>query len=360
MTAGRHIGGRQKNFNAELSEREELILRYIVQNYILTASPVGSRYLSKRLEEESISAATIRNTMADLEEKGFISHPHTSAGRVPTDRGYRFYVDTIVRSGRLSDAERNAIRKNIDPTASTPVLMKEASRLVGLISHQLGLMRAPELLNSTLERLELVPLSSTRLLVVLSLRAGLIRTVTLELHDEELSRDRLDGVVRVLNERLAELTLREIRSSCHERLRDVATGGDGRLMQILLGSADRIFTESSDFERVQVSPTQNILRHPEFADPQQVRGIVELIENEEMVVHLLDSHPGDDQSVEITIGEEHHDERMLGYSLITTRYMVGSTTGTIGLIGPKRMDYSRMITVVEYIARTISNNFQDR
>lgn len=335
-------------------------MRYIVQNYILTASPVGSRYLSKRLEEEPISAATIRNTMADLEEKGYISHPHTSAGRVPTDRGYRFYVDTLVRSDRLSDAERNAIRKNIDPTASTPVLMKEASRLVGLISHQLGLMRAPELLNSILDRLELVPLSSTRLLVVLSLRAGLIRTVTLELHDEDLARDRLDGVVRVLNERLAGLTLREIRSSCHERLRDVATGGDGRLMQILLGSADRIFTEASDFDRVQVSPTQNILRHPEFADPQQVRGIVELIENEEMVVHLLDSHPGDDQSVEITIGEEHQDERMLGYSLITTRYMVGSTTGTIGLIGPKRMDYSRMITVVEYIARTISNNFQDR
>lgn len=361
MTAGRHthVHGK-KHAGNELTQREELILRYIVQNYILTASPVGSRNLSKRLEEESISAATIRNTMADLEEKGYISHPHTSAGRVPTDLGYRFYVNTLVRNGRLSDAERNAIRKNIDPTAPTPVLMKEASRLIGLISHQLGLMRAPELLDSILDRLEMVSLSSTRVLVVLSLRAGLIRTVTLEVHNQELSRDRLEGIVRVLNERLAGLTLREIRSSCHERLRDTVQGPEGTLMHVLLNSADRIFTEASDIERVQVSPTQNIFRHPEFADPEQVRGIVELIENEEMVVHLLDSHAGDGRSVEITIGEEHHHERMLGYSLITTRYQVGSTTGTIGLIGPKRMDYSRMITIVEYIAKTISDNFQER
>ncbi len=361
MATGQHITGRQKNIIAdELSEREELILRYIVQNYILTANPVGSRYLSKRLEEESISAATIRNTMADLEEKGFISHPHTSAGRVPTDLGYRFYVDTIVRSGRLSAAEQVAIKRNIDPTAPTPVLMKEASRLIGLISHQLGIVRAPELLNSILERIELVTLSSTRLLVVLSLRAGLIRTVTLEVTNHELSRDRLESVVRVLNERLAGLTLREVRNSCYERLRDVAIVEGGGLMQVLLDSADRIFSEASDIERVQISPTQNIFRHPEFANPAQVRGIVELIENEEMVVHLLDSHVGDDETVDITIGEEHRDQRMLGYSLITTRYRVGSTTGTIGLIGPKRMDYSRMITVVEYIAKAISNNFQDR
>ena len=358
MTAGRHRA-RKNSSPRELTEREELVLRYIVQNYILTANPVGSRYLSKRLEEESISAATIRNTMADLEEKGFISHPHTSAGRVPTDRGYRFYVDTLVRGERLSEAERSAIRKNIDPTASTVTLMREASRLIGLISHQLGIVRAPELLNGILERLEIVHLASTRLLVVLSLRAGLIKTITLEVH-QEIARDRLEGMVQVLNERLAGLTLLEIRNSCHERLRDVAAPGEGGLMQLLLDSADRIFTDASDIERVQISPTQTIFHHPEFSNPEQLRGIVELIENEEMVIHLLDSHPGTHERVEVTIGGEHGDKRMHDYSLITTRYRVGSTIGTIGLIGPMRMDYSRMITVVEYIAKTITNNFQDR
>lgn len=355
MTVGKHI----VKDSTPLSEREELVLRYIVQNYILTANPVGSRYLSKRLDEESISAATIRNTMADLEEKGYITHPHTSAGRVPTDLGYRFYVDTLVRGERLSNAERTKIHNNIDPGYATPILMKEASRLIGLISQQLGIVTAPELLNGVFERLELVPLSSTRLLVVLSIQSLLVRTVTLELH-QPVEREGLDDVGRILNERLAGLTLREIRSSCHERLRDAASGNGADVMRLLLDSTDKIFSQTPEIERVQISPTGNILRQPEFSSPEQMLGIVELIENEEMVIHLLDGHPGDGRGVEVTIGGEHGNERMANYSLITTRYVLGSTTGTIGLIGPKRMNYSKMIAVVEYIARTITNNFQDR
>lgn len=356
MAAGKYIASHN---GPELTEREELVLRYIVQHYILTANPVGSRYISKRLEEASVSAATIRNTMADLEEKGFISHPHTSAGRVPTDRGYRFYVDTLMRAERLSDAERSAIKQNLDLTAPTPILMKEAARLVGLISHQLGIITAPELLNSILERIEIVPLASNRLLIVLSLRARLIRTVTLEVH-EEFSRDQLDALAQFMNERLVGLTLREIRSTCRERLADVEGTGNEKLMKVMIDSADAIFNEAREIERVQVSPTQNIFRHPEFSDPEQLRGIMELIESEEMVIHLLDSRSGIVEAVEVTIGGEHVDQRMMNYSLITTRYQVGTTTGTIGLIGPKRMNYSKMVTVVEYIAKTITNNFQDR
>ncbi|MBS1910378.1 MAG: heat-inducible transcription repressor HrcA [Bacteroidetes bacterium] len=358
MTPGRHIGGAQ-NGRSELTEREELVLRYIVQHYILTTTPVGSRYLSKRLEEEAISAATIRNTMADLEEKGFISHPHTSAGRVPTDRGYRFYVDTIARMSRLSDVERLTIRDNIRTTVPTPMLMKEASRILGLISNQLGIIAAPELLNSTLEQIELVPLGSTRLLVVLSLHAGMVRTVTLEVH-QEIVRDRLDAIVSVLNERLAGLTLRVIRTTFRDRIRDVSVAADDGIVQLLTDSVETIFDEAPGIERVQLSPTQNLLRQPEFASPEQVRGIVELIEDEEMVIHLLDSHPGASETVEVTIGAEHGNERLVNYSLLTTRYQVGDATGTIGLIGPKRMDYARLISVVAYIAETITNNFQDR
>lgn len=354
MLSTSHIAGSSR---PDLTEREELVLRYIVRHYILTANPIGSRYLSKRLEEESISAATIRNTMADLEEKGYISHPHTSAGRVPTDRGYRFYVDALMRLGALSDAERDTIAQGLHQVVPTPTLLREASRLIGAISSQLGLIRAPELLDGILERIEILPLGS-RLLVVLSLRAGLVRTVTLEVH-EEMPRERTDAVASVLNERLAGLTLREIRATFRERVRDVADPASG-LVQLIADSADKIFNDGPDVDRVQISPTQNILRQPEFADPEQVRGIVELIEDEEMVIHLLDSHPGVPETVDVTIGAEHGDERLINYSLITTRYQVGSTTGTIGLIGPKRMDYSRMISVVAYIAQTITDNFNDR
>jgi heat-inducible transcriptional repressor len=352
---------RKRNIDAGaggLNEREELILRYIVQNYILTADPVGSRYLSKRLEEESISPATIRNTMADLEEKGFISHPHTSAGRVPTDFGYRFYVDMLMKGERLSDHERSTIRRNIDPSQSTPLLMKEASRLIAVVSNQLGFVTAPEILDGVLERIELVPLSSTRLLVVLSLQANLIKTVTLEVHQEYV-RDRLAGLVGMLNERLAGLTLRVIRATVRERFSDVASSPEGEeLMNLLLEKSHAIFTEPAEFERVQISPSYKILNQPEFANPEQVRGIVELIENEEMVIHLLDKRPGEHQGLEIVIGSEHTDQRMADYSLITTRYRVGSTTGAIGLIGPKRMNYSKMVSLLEYIAKTITHNFE--
>ncbi len=357
MTPGRHTSVHQ--LPTDLTEREELVLRYIVQYYILTANPVGSRYLSKRFDQESISAATIRNVMADLEEKGYISHPHTSAGRVPTDRGYRFYVDCLVDIEKLTQAERTAIRRNIDPTAPTGLVMKEASRLIGAISSQLGIVTAPQVLSSVLERIEIVPLGARRLLVVLSARAGEVRTVTIEVR-EEVHRDQLDQIVAILNERLAGLTLGEIRKSYQDRLRDVAEAHPGGLVRIFLDSAEKIFSNSLDVDRVHISPTQNILRQPEFASPERFRGIVELVENEEVIIHLVEGHGSGRAGVEVAIGTELADERMADYSLITTRYQIGDTSGTIGLIGPKRMNYSKMITVVEYIAKTITNSFQER
>jgi heat-inducible transcriptional repressor len=297
--------------------------------------------------------------MADLEEKGFISQPHTSAGRVPTDRGYRFYVDALMRIESLTQAERSAIRRNIDPSAPPPVLLRETSRLLGAISQQLGIVTAPEILDSVLERIEIVPLSSTRLLVVLSLQAGLVRTIMLEVN-EHVERDQVEGIVNRLNERLSRHSLKEIRTTYRDRLSDVVGDNGNALVRLFVESADRIFSASPELDRLHISPTQNIFRHPEFSTPEQLRGIVELIENEEIIIHLLEGHGAETTSVEITIGGELGDERMADYSLITTRYRLGTTSGTIGLIGPKRMNYSKMITVVEYVAKTLTSNFPER
>ncbi len=351
----------EKNISSDasrppLSEREELVLRGIVQQYILTANPVGSRVLSRRLDEESLSPATIRNVMADLEEKGYITHPHTSAGRIPTDLGYRIYVDALRQIERLTQAERSAIRRQIDPSAPTPVLMRETSRLVGEISHQLGLVTAPELQNSVLERLELVPLSSSRVLVVLSMSAGLVRTITLEFN-QAISREMVDQHVSILNERLAGHTLRELRTTFRDRLQDIAERGDG-LIRLFLDTAETILLHDPE-QRVHISQTQNILRHPEFSSQQGLLGVVELIENEEVIVHLLEAHvgtTGDQQTVDVIIGSELGDERMAAYSLISTRYRFGDAAGTIGLIGPKRMNYSKMITIVDYVATCLTVN----
>jgi heat-inducible transcriptional repressor len=359
MAAVNHIG----RSGAELSEREELVLRYIVQNYILTASPVGSRFLSKRFEEESISAATIRNVMADLEEKGYITHPHTSAGRVPTDLGYRRYVDGLMSGEHLSIAERVAIESTIDPVSPPSTYIRETSRLLASITEQLGIVTAPEVLDSVLERIELVQLSSTRLLVVLSLQSRIVRTVTLELH-EAIEREQLGPLVQILNERLAGHRVREVRSTVRERLSDVVDERSSPIVRIFFDAADRIFTHGDD-QRIHVTPAQSMLKQPEFASPDQVRGIVELIENQEVIVHLLDgrgsieARRGDTVTVEVSIGSEHADERLAEFSMITTRYRIGDTAGTIGLIGPKRMNYSRLIAVVDFVASTMTNRFGD-
>lgn len=349
---------------SELTEREELVLRYVVQCYILTANPVGSRFLSKRFEEESISAATVRNVMADLEEKGYITHPHTSAGRVPTDLGYRRYVDGLISTEHLSPAERVAIENTFDPAVSPTAFARETSRLLATITEQLGLVTAPEVLDSVLERIEVVQLSSTRLLVVLSLQSRIVRTVTLEL-SQVVDREQIGALVAILNERLSGLRLREVRASVRERLRDVVDDRLNPVVRIFFDAADRIFAQGDD-QRIHVTPAQSMLRQPEFASADQVRGIVELIENQEVIVHLLDGRVsvepriGNEPGVEISIGSEHPDERLAEFSMITTRYRIGDASGTIGLIGPKRMNYSRLSAVVEFVAMTMTNRFGNR
>ena len=344
----------------ELTDREELVLRYIVQHYVLTANPVGSRYLSKRLEEESLSAATIRNVMADLEEKGYITHPHTSAGRMPTDYGYRLYVDMLVRMEGLTQAEQLEIKEGIHADAPHAQIMKETSRLIAGISNQLGIVTAPEILGGILERLELVQLSSSRLMVILSLRAGMVKTVMLEIQ-EDVSRDRTEALTSLLNERLAGLTILEIRNTYKDRLVDLAGSSESSgLIRIFLDSAERIFDDQLGVERVHVVPATEILYQPEFSSPDQVRGIVELMENEEIVIHLLEGHGSKENTVHVTIGTEHEDERMVDYSLIATRYKMGETYGTIGLIGPKRMNYARLMSLVGYVANTLTTQLDEQ
>lgn len=344
----------------ELTEREELVLRSIVQHYVLTANPVGSRVLSKRLEE-TLSAATLRNVMADLEEKGFISHPHTSAGRVPTDQGYRLYVDMLMRMEEPSRDEQKEIVRQIDRVGPEAHLLKETSRLVAAITNQLGIVTAPHILDAILDRIELVPLASARLMVVLSLRARIVRTVTLEIA-EQIDRDRIELAAALLNERLVGLTLGEIRASCRDRLSDLA-GVDGTeqgLVRLFIDSADKIFTEEQGSGRVHVVPSRDILHQPEFSTPDSMRGIVELMQNEEIVIHLLEGNRPLGDIIQVTIGSEHGDERMVDYSMIATRYRVGETYGTIGLIGPKRMPYARLMSLVGYVANTLSNQMREK
>ena len=339
------------NKKQNLSEREQSILHHVVYNYIQTAVPVGSRYISKHLEK-NLSAASIRNVMADLEETGFLSHPHTSAGRVPTDLGYRFYIDYLMEMQQLGDDEKLRIHQQLKQTNDAEEMLRETSKLLGKISHQLSIVTSPHLSSGIFEKIELIPITGSKLLVVISIRTGIVRTIMLEV-GAEVPRDHLDQVGRLINERLFGLTLREIRDSFIDRLRDVQNEKTG-LIRLFVESVDQLFTDSKDREKVIIGGKKKIVEQPEFIDPKNFRSVIELIENEDIIVHLLERHDESQRNFVVTVGTENKDETTKEYSFVTATYDVGGVTGRVGIIGPTRMNYGKVIPLVDYVAQAIA------
>jgi len=339
----------------ELTDRERTVLRYVVHDLIKTASPVGSRYISRRHEDVfGLSSASIRNVMSDLEYMGYINHPHTSAGRVPTDLGYRFYLDSLMQVEHLSEQEQATIRQNLDSAEETDALLRETSRILGRISHQLCIVTPPHLNSGTFEKMELVPITGNRIMVIISIKSGLVRTIMMEVASE-IARGKLDELGRFLNERLSGLTLDQIRDTFAERVKD-ARGEETGLIRLFIDSVDRLFIANRS-ERLHIAGTEGILEQPEFLNPKDFRSVVELINNEEIIIHVLEKNEAAPNEIKVTIGEENEDEKMKQYSVITSTYNVGDVAGTIGVIGPTRMPYSRMIPLVDYVAKTISEMF---
>lgn len=339
------------NIAPSLSDREQSVLRIVVHNFIQTAIPVGSRYISKHFEPQ-LSAASIRNVMSDLEERGFLSHPHTSAGRIPTDVGYRFYVDYLMEMQHLSDGDRTTIQQQLDTVTDTEELLRETSKLLGKITRQLSIVTSPHLSSGVFEKLELIPVASSKLLVIISVRTGIVRTIMIEV-GMEIRRDRLDQVARILNERLSGLTLKEARDTFFDRMRDIQDEQSG-LVRLFIDSVDQLFSDSREKEKIHIAGTGNIIDQPEFGDPHNFRSVIELIENEDIIVHLLEKHDVQEQQFVVTIGAENQDNNANNYSIVTATYNVDGVTGRVGIIGPTRMNYSKVIPLVDHVAKTIA------
>ena len=338
----------------DLNDREKTILRSVIYTFIQTAAPVGSRYISKR-HSLGLSAATVRNVMSDLEELGYIDHPHTSAGRVPTDKGYRFYVDSLIELEKLSRGEQNAIQSQLQTVPDPEDVLRETSRLISTISHQLGIVSAPKLSSGILEKIELVPLSSTRIMIIISIQSGFVKTMMMEVQ-AEISRPKLEDVARLLNERLSGITLEQIRRTFPARVQDLQHEETG-LIRLFVDSVDKLFDDSRGHEKVHIGATTSLLSQPEFENADKFRSVIELLENEDIIVHVLEEAGWRDGAIAITIGSESGDEKMKDFSLITTPYTIGGTRGTVGVIGSKRMDYQKVIPIVDYVAKTISALF---
>ena len=333
-----------------LSDREKLILQSLIDYYVTTAEPVGSRVVAQKFCL-GISPATVRNTMQDLEEMGLVTQPHTSAGRIPTDQGYRVYVDRMMEREALSSLEENIIRKEINPDyAVVEDILEQTARVLATVCKQLGVTISPRFDQGVLTRINLIPVAEKKILVVLAIKHGLVRTVLLEA-ESNINIDQLENTATVLNERLCGLTLGEIKDSIDLRLRETSNV-DPRLIKIFLDSTENLlnFTET---EEMHLGGTTNILDQPEFKDREKLKGLIELLEEKKLLAELISSQ-GIKEGIAITIGKEIEKGEIQSCSIVTSPYRAGKVKGTIGIIGPTRMRYSKLVSLVEYTAKRLS------
>jgi heat-inducible transcriptional repressor len=339
-----------------LNERERRVLEAVIQTYGGTAQPAGSRSLANKFGL-GVSPATIRNTMSDLEEKGYLYHPHASAGRVPTDVAYRVYVDSLIPIRPPDVIERERLSAQIIAGGSAvEAILRRAAQSLGVITQELGIALGPRLDNATLERVELIRLSSERLLVALTLSAGAVRTIFVDVHGE-IADAAISEVTRVLNQRLAGLSLRQIRSSLGDRLRDIGpTREASDLLNVFIEEGDQLFDAALelDDDTVLLGQASVLAEQPEFASADNMRKLVALTETREKLGELL-RRRSETGGVSITIGNEHSDPKLASFTVVTASYHAGPLTGVIGVIGPTRMPYDKVISLVTHTSELVTD-----
>jgi heat-inducible transcriptional repressor len=333
-----------------LSPRGKQILEAIIEDYITTAEPVGSRTVTRR-HPFSLSPATVRNVMADLEDLGFLTSPHTSAGRIPTDKAYRFYVNSLLSVKTIGRDEQEEIVRCCSLVGrDIGEVLKETSRLLSATSHYMGIVMAPRFDANVFRQMEFVKLGSRRILAIMVSQNGTVQNRIIEAA-EEVSGDDLLRMSNYLNDLLKGLTISQVRSRLLEELRSEKARYDSLMARALALSAQTLNEESAE---VFIEGQVNILEQPEFSDVEKMKDIFRTFEKKNAMLELLDRAMAA-EGVQIFIGAESHLSGMPGMSLITSTYMTGKNTlGVLGVIGPTRMGYAKVIPIVDYTAKLVS------
>lgn len=333
----------------ELTEREKTVFMSIVHSFVQTAEPVGSRYLTKHYSL-NISPATVRNVMMDLEDKGLIAQPHTSAGRVPTNMGYRQYVNSIMKSARLSGREKQVIvRKLTEFSKDIDQIVEKSTTVLSEISNQLGVILSPRFNRGKLNKINLVSISDDKLLVILDIKSGLVKTIIVEI-DSQVPQSLLETTTQLLNERLHGLSIGELQKSLSERFRDV-DGESKKLLGVIERNADKLVNvdPEGDFH---FSGVKKVISQPDFESKEKIGKILELLDRKDVLVKIMSEQ--EEEGVSIVIGDENKEALMQNCSLITTTYQYKDAFGTLGVIGPTRMQYSKVIALVDFMAETLT------
>ncbi len=333
-----------------LSQRSRQILEAIVEDYIATAEPVGSSAVAQR-HAMSLSSATVRNVMASLEELGLLTSPHTSAGRVPTEKGFRFYVDSLVSLRPISAQEKKEILKRYRETGNNLTdLLRETSRTLSSLSNYTGLVVAPRFTSCLFRHMEFVKLGPRKVLTILVSCNGAVQNRIIET-DQDFSGDELVRMANYLNSMLEGLTIEQVRQKILTEMQSEKSRYDQLMTRALSLSQQALPDTDQD---VFIAGQSRILDQPDFTDLGRMREIFEAFEEKGRLVELL-GRCMQANGVQIFIGAETPLKQMAGMSLITSTYLTGNDTiGLLGVIGPTRMGYSSVIPIVDYTARLVS------
>lgn len=335
-----------------MTERAQHLLRVLVQRYIRDGQPVGSRALTKDSGLD-LSAATIRNVMADLEELGYIKAPHTSAGRVPTDAGYRVFVDSLLTIRPLSERAIERVKLGLETETDRESLISSASNLLSGLTRMAGVVTLPRRNHSSLRRIEFLPLSNNRILVILIINEQEVQNRVIST-ERDYSAAELEQAANYLNSSFMGQDFNAVRRSLVNSMQSDREEVD-RLMRTVVDVAGKVFAEDPEDEDYVVAGQTNLMDFAELSSVDKLRVLFEAFTRKRDILHLLDQCLRAD-GVQIFIGHESGYEVFDGCSLVTSSYSAeGKVLGVLGVIGPTRMDYDRIIPIVDVTAKLLGH-----
>ena len=340
----------------ELDERNKKVLQAVIDSYIASGSPVGSAVLVKRYDF-GLSSATLRNIMSELEELGFLTHPHTSAGRVPTDRGYRYYIDSLISIQHETDTIGDHLRQIPEfHSGDLPGLMEEASRFLASLSRCAGVVLAPTEPEGKYKHIEFIRLRGRQVLLIFVTITGMVQNKLIEL-DENISQQELNYFSSYLDPELEQWTLSEIRQQLWEKLREEKVVFSKLMEETLKASVEM---QDRDSEKLYIGGASQVLENPEFANVEKMRILFKAFEDKYKLLKLLDRSVAA-QGIKVFIGSENPFFEMQGCSMVISSYQAeAKVIGTLGVIGPTRMQYKQVIQVVDYTAKLLSKLLGER
>lgn len=339
----------------ELSNRQLLILQVIIDEFIQSAQPIGSRAISKK-DEISHSPATIRNDMADLEEMGYLEKTHTSSGRIPSEKGYRYYVDHMLIPFHVAKNERKLISSIFDQgLVDFEQVVQEAVDVLSELTNYTSIILGPEVFEAKLKQLQIVQISKTSAVAILVTTNGHVehRSFTIP---EKITASDLEKLVNILNDKFREIPIYQLHSKIESELNNILADYIEDVSLALKYLHGALFNQQSD--NVYMSGITNLLLQPEFNDVDKIHSLYSMIEKEDLMINLLRASK---EGIQVSIGQENKLDALQDMSLIKATYsLAGEQLGTIALLGPKRMEYNRVISIINLLANRMSKTFYDQ